>query len=241
MIRYATLTLLLFLLTPIAPAQIQNIFKRIGIGKSDKPGNDKVVAGLKEALQVGTDNTVKSTGRVDGYFRNELIKILMPQKLRAIEKGLRFMGQGDMVDELVLGMNRAAEKAAPFAKKIFVDAILAMSFGDARKILTGGDTAATEYFKEKTSDELGEAFRPVVEKSMSEVRVSQQYKELMGRADSIPFVKSQAFDLDQYVVDKALGGLFHVLGEEERKIRKNPAARVTSLLREVFGGSELKN
>ena len=236
--RYATLTLLVFLLTPMAPAQIQDIFKRIGIGKSDKLSDDKVVAGLKEALQVGTDNTIKSTGRVDGYFRNELIKILMPQKLRALEKGLRFMGQGDMVDELVLGMNRAAEKAAPFAKKIFVDAILEMSFSDARKILTGGDTAATEYFKEKTSDELGDAFKPVVEKSMSEVGVSQQYKELMGRADSIPFVKSQAFDLDQYVVDKALGGLFHVLGEEERKIRKNPAARVTSLLREVFGGSQ---
>jgi hypothetical protein len=132
-------------------------------------------------------------------------------------------------------MNRSAEKAAPAAKKIFLDAILAMSFEDARKILSGGDTAATEYFKDKTTDQLTAAFRPVVEKTMDENSVTQQYKALAGQARSIPFMKSPNLDITQYVVSKALDGLFYTLGQEEKKIRKDPVARTTSLLKEVFG------
>jgi hypothetical protein len=226
-----------FLFAAIAPtqAQIGEITKVLGLGKSNKLGDDKIIAGLKEALQVGTGNAVKSTGKVDGYFRDAVIKILMPEKLRAVEKGLRVLGEGPKVDEFILAMNRAAEKAAPFAKDIFVKAILEMSFEDARKILSGGDTAATEYFKAKTSDKLGAAFKPIVEKSMSEVGVTQQYEQLMGNARSIPFLNSQSLDINHYVVAKALDGLFYVLGQEERKIRTNPAARVTDLLKQVFG------
>ncbi|MFQ5792898.1 MAG: DUF4197 domain-containing protein, partial [Acidobacteriota bacterium] len=172
--------------------------------------------------------------RPGGYFRNQAIKILMPEQLQTLEQGLRVVGYGPQVDEFVLSMNRAAERAAPAAKRIFWDAIGEMTFDDARKILDGGDTAATDYFKAKTSDELAAAFRPVVDQTMNEVGVTRQYKELVGRYEAIPFVKRVTFDVDEYVVTKALDGLFYVVGEEERKIRTDPAARVTDLLKEVF-------
>jgi hypothetical protein len=195
----------------------------------------RIVSGLKEALQIGTQNTVNLTGKADGYFLNQAIKILMPEKLRTVETGLRAVGYGSQVDEFVRSMNRAAERAAPFARDIFSDAITAMSFDDARKILSGGDTAATQYFKDKTTDKLTAAFRPVVENAMNEVGVTRQYRELIGRAQAIPFMKTEGLDTDQYVVGKGLDGLFLVLGEEEKKIRTNPAARVTDLLKDVFG------
>jgi hypothetical protein len=132
-------------------------------------------------------------------------------------------------------MNRAAESSAPQAKQIFWDAIGEMSIEDGRKILSGNETAATDYFKGKTTNKLTAAFKPVVDKSMNEFVVTRQYKDLVGRYESIPFVKKETFDIDQYVVTKALDGLFHILGEEEKKIRTNPAARVTDLLKEVFG------
>jgi Protein of unknown function (DUF4197) len=194
----------------------------------------KIADGLKEALKVATEKTVSLTGKTDGYFANQAIKILMPDKLKSLESGLRAVGYGSQIDEFVLSMNRAAESAAPQAKQIFVDAIGKMSFDDARKILNGSNTAATDFFKSKTTPQLTTAFKPAVSKSMNEVGVTRQYKDLVGRFESIPFAKSQAFDLDGYVVDKGLAGLFHVLGEQEQQIRTNPTARVTDLLKEVF-------
>lgn len=219
-----------------AGAQWDKLLKGLGGQGSQGAGlsDARIGAGLKEALQVATEKTVSLTGKTDGYFANQAIKILMPERLRTFESGLRAVGYGGQIDELVLGMNRAAERAAPQAKQIFFDAIGEMSFDDARKLLNGGDTAATEYFKGKTTPRLTSAFRPVVEQSMSQVGVSRQYKELVGRFESIPFAKSQAFDLDGYVVEKGLGGLFTVLGEQEKQIRTNPTARATDLLREVF-------
>jgi hypothetical protein len=234
--RTLALAAVLALLAGPASAQWDKLLKglggqgSLGAGLSDA----KIGAGLKEALQVATEKTVSLTGKTDGYFANQAIKILMPEKLRSFESGLRAVGYGGQIDELVLGMNRAAERAAPQAKQIFFDAIGEMSFDDARKILNGGDTAATEYFKAKTTPRLTTAFRPVVEQSMSQVGVSRQYKELVGRFEAIPFAKSQAFDLDGYVVDKGLSGLFTVLGEQEKQIRTNPTARATELLQEVF-------
>jgi len=195
----------------------------------------KIASGLKEALQVGATNAVKLTGRTDGYFGNAAIKILLPKNLRTFEKGLRAMGYGPKVDDFVLSMNRAAEAAAPQAKKIFLDAVLAMSFEDARRILSGGDTAATDYFKSKTTAQLTTAFRPMVEKTMDQNNVTQQYKQVADQAKSIPFMKSQNLDITDYVVTQALNGLFYMLGQEEKKIRKNPAAQTTSLLKQVFG------
>lgn len=197
--------------------------------------DSKIVAGLKEALQIGAGNAVNLTGRLDGFFKNAAIKILLPKQLETVSKGLRAVGQGKMVDEFVLSMNRAAEKAAPQARKFFVDAIKEMTFDDARKILTGGDTAATEYFKEKTADKIATAFRPIIETAMNDVGATRQYKELTGRVRNLPFVRTESLDIDDYVVNKSLDGLFYMVGEEEKKIRKNPAARVTSILREVFG------
>ena len=225
-----------FVMAGPAGAQWDKLLKGLGGQGSAGTGlsDAKIGAGLKEALQVATEKTVSLTGKTDGYFANQAIKILMPEKLRTFETGLRAVGYGGQIDELVLGMNRAAERAAPQAKQIFFDAIGDMSFDDARKLLNGGDTAATEYFRGKTTPRLTTAFRPVVEQSMSQVGVSRQYKDLVGRFDSIPFAKSQAFDLDGYVVDRGLGGLFTVLGEQEKQIRTNPTARATDLLKEVF-------
>ena len=233
--RALIISVTIFLTVLPASAQIDRIFKGLGLGQQSEMSDAKIGSGLKEALKVGAENTVNLTGRTDGYFLNQAIKILMPEKLRNLEKGLRAVGYGPQVDEFVLSMNRAAEQAAPFAKQIFWDAIGEMTFEDARKILSGHETAATDYFKSKTTDKLTVAFRPVVDQSMNEVGVTRQYKELVGRFQAIPFVKSESFDIDHYVLTKALDGLFHVLGEEERKIRTNPAARVTDLLKEVFG------
>jgi len=231
----------IFILMSAWPASAQidrflkDLSKGLGIGKPADLSDEKVMAGLKEALHVGTENTVNLTGKMDGYFRNEAIKILIPEKLRTLEKGLRTVGYGSHVDEFVVAMNRAAERAAPRAKEIFWDAIKAMSFDDARKILAGNETAATDYFKGKTTDRLSAAFKPIIDNSMNEVGVTRQYKELLGRFQAIPFAKTESFDLDHYVTDKSLAGLFYVLGQEEKKIRTNPAARVTDLLKEVFG------
>jgi len=221
-----------------AGAQLDRLLKGLpslpqlpGVELSDA----KIVSGLKEALQVGTGNAVSLTGRTDGYFMNQAIKILMPEKLRTLEKGLRAVGYGPQVDDFVLSMNRAAERAAPAAKRIFLGAIGEMSFDDARKILQGSETAATDYFKTKTTDKLTTAFTPPVEQAMNEVGVTRQYKELVGLARAIPFFRTESFDLDRYVVGKALDGLFFVVADQERQIRTNPSARVTDLLKEVFG------
>ena len=215
------------------PVDITRFFR--GSSESRSLTNADIVAGLKEALEVGTTNTVDLTGKVDGYFGNAAIKILLPSEFQTVEQGLRLLGQGQRVDELVLAMNRAAEKAAPAAKEIFWSAINDMTFENARKILSGGDTAATDYFREKTSDALTAAFRPVVDTTMKEVGVVQQYKQLQNAYQSVPLASAlPSFDIEAYVVTKALDGLFTVLAEQERKIRTDPAAQVTSLLKKVF-------
>ncbi len=219
-----------------ASAQLDKLLKSLGGGEKGGGLSDvKIGSGLKEALKIGTENAVHLTGKKDGFFLNQAIKILMPEKLRTFEKGLRVVGYGPELDEFVLSMNRSAEKATPFAKQIFWDAIGEMTFDDVRKILSANDTAATDYFKGKTTSKLTDVFKPIVSGAMNEVGVTRQYKELVGRYESMPFVKKETFDLDQYVVTKALDGLFHLVGEEEAKIRKNPAARTTDLLKEVFG------
>jgi hypothetical protein len=201
------------------------------------PSDEKVAAGLKEALDIGTGNAVASTSRVDGFFKNEAIKIPLPGELQKIDKGLRAVGLGSEVDAFVLSMNRAAERAAPSAKSIFKDALKQMTFSDAKQILRGGDTAATDFFRAKTSDRLTASFLPIVSSSLTEVGATKRYKDLVGRYSGLPFMNRPSLDLDRHVTGKALDGLFHVLGEEEKKIRKDPAARVTKLLKEVFSRS----
>ena len=214
-----------------AVAQVDKLLQGLGGGTLS---DAKIGSGLKEALRVGTEATISLTGKTDGYFANQAIKILLPSQLQSADKGLRMVGYGPQLDEFVLSMNRAAEAAAPGAKKIFGDAIAAMSIQDVRKIWSGGDNAATQYFKSKTSNQLTAAFKPIVDKALNQVGVTRQYKELLGRAQSIPFMKTESLDIDRYVLTKSLDGLFLVLGEQEKQIRTNPAARTTDLLKEVF-------
>lgn len=198
-------------------------------------GNDKITAGLKEALQVGTTKAVTKTGKTDGFLKNAAIKILLPPKLQNAQKTLRFVGFGPQLDELEVGMNRAAEQATPQAKQIFLNALMQMSIDDARHILSGNDTAATDFFRNKSSAQLTTAFAPIVHQALQNVGVVRQYNQLRQNALAGPVLQKQNFDLDSYVVGKTLDGLFYMLGEEEKQIRKNPAAQTTALLREVFG------
>ncbi|MBI2999252.1 MAG: DUF4197 domain-containing protein [Deltaproteobacteria bacterium] len=237
MFRIIMLLGVLFASANPAWAQFDQMLKGLGgaMKGSDGLSDVKIGSGLQEALKVGTENAVLKTGQTDGFFGNKIIKILMPKTLQRIERPLRLVGYGPQIDEFVLSMNRAAEKAVPFAKEIFWDAIGQMTFDDARKILNGGDTAATDYFKAKTSNKLHAAFRPTVENVMNDVGVTRQYNDLMGRYKSVPFAQSITFDVNQYVTERATDGLFYVVGQEEKKIRTNPAARVTDLLKDVFG------
>jgi hypothetical protein len=234
-VRIVTAMIIVLLTALPVSAQFDQILKGLGIGQPRGLSDAKIGSGLKEALKIGTESAVKFTGKLDGYFMNQAIKILMPEKLQTMEKTLRAVGLGPQVDEFILSMNRAAERAAPAAKEIFWDAIGEMTFQDAKKILSGNETAATDYFKAKTTDKLTTAFRPIVGKATNEVGVTRQYKELVGGFQSIPFVKTETVDIDQYVTAKALDGLFYVVAQEEKKIRTDPAARVTDLLKEVFG------
>ena len=197
--------------------------------------SDQASGGLKEVLTRGVSSAVSSTGRPGGYFDNPAIKIMMPPKLQTVEKGLRGMGMGSKVDEFEKSMNTAAEQAAPAAKSILMDALKAMTFDDARQIVAGGNTAGTQYFKRTTSDKISSAFKPIVDQSMDKAGVTTKFQGLMGSAPSMPFVKTPTVDINAYVLEKAVDGLFVVMGQEETKIRTNPAAQVTPLLKSVFG------
>lgn len=199
------------------------------------PDDKTTASGLQQALDIGTKNAVKEISQVNGYFGNNAIKILLPDKIRKAGDLLSSAGYKKEVDDFVLSMNRAAEKAAPKAVSIFADAIKHMTFDDAQKILRGSNTAATDYFKEKTSATLFKEFKPTVTESMDKVGVAQSYKKMTAQYDNIPFMKKEDINLDDYVTNKALDGLFYMVGQEEQKIRTNPAAQVTDLLKKVFG------
>ena len=237
--RFIALTgLFVALMAPVAMAQdikgaVTGALKSAGGGSS--AGGGEVAAGLKEALAAGTGNAVQSLSKADGYFGDAAVKILMPGKMQQAAELLKKAGYQKEVDDFILSMNRAAEQAAPKAKPIFEDAVKNMSFEDAQKILNGGNTAATDYFKAKTSPQLTQAFKPVIADSMNQAGVTHSYKALTDRYTSmVPFGKMDSLDLDTYVTQKSLDGLFLKVGQEEAKIRTNPAARTTDLLKKVF-------
>lgn len=210
---------------------LKNIFSNSRQNISDE---NTIISALKEAVSIGTDNAVKYVSEQDGYFSNQAIKINIPENFKIITDGLSKIGYEKQVDDFILSMNRAAEKAAPVAKSIFVDAIKEITFEDAKNILNGGDTAATDYFKLKTSDNLYNAFKPIVSSKVNEVGATQYYKDLVSKFALLPFLKTETLDLDHHVTAKALDGLFYMIGEEEKKIRTDPKARVTELLKKVF-------
>jgi hypothetical protein len=231
----ALLTLLLLLPATEGRAGLFDDLMR-GLGMSGEPLTEETIdSGLREALTVATEKAVRQVSRRDGYFGNLDIRILFPERIRKVADMLSAVGYDEQVEAFVLSMNRAAERAAPEAASIFVDAIGRMSIMDARRILDGGDTAATDYFRKTTSGRLAEAFRPLVSESMDAVGVTRWYKELIERYNAIPFMETEGLDLDDYVTGEAMKGLFFMLAEEERRIRTDPAARVTELLRQVFG------
>jgi len=245
-LRATLLTLALAAAASPAVAQVDQLLDKLGVGAKlgidEKSATisglpqEKIADGLREALKVAADKSVDLTGRTDGYFGNPAIRIPMPPKLGEVEKGLRMVGYGPQADAFVLSMYRAAEQSAPAARQIIIDAVAGMSFEDARKILAGGNTAATDFFRARTTDRLTAAFTPIVKRQMDSVGVTRQFEALMTRFSAIPFMRSETIDLDAYVVGKALDGLFQVIGEQEKDIRAHPAARTTALLQEVFSG-----
>ncbi len=239
LIFIALIGLSVFYAVGVQAGLFDSIINKIMPSKSTGLDNEKVVAGLKEALNISTEKAVDYLSRPDGFLKNQAVKIMIPEKIRGIADTLRRFGMGGVVDSFEESMNHAAEKAVVKAVPIFKQAIKDMSFEDAMRILKGPDTAATEYFKAKTWDRLFETFRPIVSDSMNQVGVTRQYKALTEKAKMVSaFTKTENLDLDRYVTNESLKGLFYMIGEEEKKIRKDPAARVTTLLKEVFGSRE---
>lgn len=204
------------------------------LGKGGSLNTDDIAAGLKEALSIGAESAGKNLSSLNGYFGNAAIKILMPDEAKKAEEKLRAIGLGKQVDEAILSMNRAAEDAAKSAAPIFVNAIKQMSIQDAAGILKGGDFAATDYLKGKTTSALTESFRPVIEKSLAKVDATKYWNTVFTAYNKIALNKINP-DLSAYVTEKALSGIFFQVGQEEQKIRKDPLARTTELLKNVFG------
>lgn len=250
-------TFVLFAVAAVSFANAQGIFDKIkkattskdssknilsGLGKSSSSSlgkglsSDDIVNGLKQALSIGADSASKRLNKTDAFFANAAIKILMPPEAQKVEATLRKAGLGSLADKAILSMNRAAEDAAGGISTIFIDAVKQMTVTDGLKILQGGDFAATDYLKLNTTAALTAKMKPVIDASLKKVNATTYWKDAFTAYNKIPFTKSQVNpDLTAYVTDKAMTGIFYSIGQEEQKIRKDPAAQVTSLLKKVFG------
>ena len=214
---------------------LKNIEKQVGGNKTAGISNDEVIKGLKEALTIGTQNSSKLLHQTDGFLGNAAIKILMPEEGKKAESSLNKMGLGRVVDKLILSMNRAAEDAAGGITEIFWEAIKNMSLSDGMSILKGSDDAATQFLKKATSAQLTEKMRPVINNSLANVNATKYWDDFITAANIFKKAPTQT-NLADYVTEKALNGIFYTLAAEEKKIRKDPAARVTDILQKVFGG-----
>jgi len=208
----------------------RNILNSVGNGNLT---NAEVTQGLKEALRVGTDSSTYHLGLLNGFFKDDMIKILMPPEAQKVEKTLRDVGMGNVVDKAVLSMNRAAEDASKYVGNIFINSINQMTIQDAFGILRGGDRAATDYLKRSTSDQLTAAFKPIISKSLEFTNATKYWKDLFSVYNRFSNTPVNT-DLTAYVTQKTLDGLFYQISLEEQKIRKDPAARVTDILKKVF-------
>jgi hypothetical protein len=225
--------LVLLLLTSCETAQ--QVLNNLPASTSTTNTN-QIAAALKEALTIGTQNSANRLSSVNGFFANAALKILMPPEAQKVESTLRNLGLGSVVDKAILSMNRGAEEAAKSATPIFVNAIKQMSITDAIGILKGGDFAATNYFKSKTTTELTNAFRPAITEALKKVDATKYWADVFSTYNK--FSKTPVnTDLTAYVTEKAVAGIFQEVGLEEQKIRKDPAARVTDLLKTVFGST----
>jgi len=208
---------------PGAPAQLDRITSR------------EAASGLKAALERGSSVAVARLGRTDGFLGNPQVKIPLPESMQRAEKLMRRFGMGNQADELILTMNRAAEAAVPEAKQLFVDSVRKMSVQDAKGILQGGETAGTEYFRRSTEGQLRQRFLPIVQRATEKVGLVQQYNNYAEKGAALGLVDREDANLDHYVTQKALDGLFLVVAEEEQKIRKDPLGAGTAIIRKVFG------
>lgn len=197
--------------------------------------NAMLISALRQALEISSTKAIEQTGKHDGFLENEAIRILLPPRLQSIGKSMRLIGMGDQVDELEIGMNRAAEDATPQAKPIFFAALKNLVFKDPRLILTSGDAAATEYFRRSSSADLSAAFTPILHRYLERHAVIKQYKRVLN-SDPGGNAVANEFDLDKYVVDQTLEGIFSVMAAEESNIRNDPSAQNSDLLKQVFGG-----
>lgn len=197
--------------------------------------NSDAVSGLKDALTQGSAAAIGKLGVTDGFFGNDKVRIPLPDALRNIESALRLMGMQRQTDELVTAMNRAAEQAVPEAKALLVNAIKNMSVQDAKGILTGGDTAATEYFRTTTSGQLTEKFLPIVTEATSKVGLAEKYNQLAGQGAQLGLVDEKQAKIENYVTQKALDGLFLMIAEQEKAIRRDPVGTATGMAQKVFG------
>jgi len=209
--------------SPIALAQLDTISQR------------EAAAGLRAALEQGVQKAVATLGRADGFLANPKVKIPLPESAQRAEKLARRLGMGEKADELIVAMNRAAEAAVPEARKLLVDSVKKMTAKDAKSILRGGDTAGTEYFRRTSHGALHAKFLPIVKEATAKTGVARRYQDFAGGAAALGLLKSEHADLDEYVTQKALDGLYLMLGEEEKKIREDPAQAAKSVVRKVFG------
>lgn len=214
---------------------ISNTGKNIKGSKGGSLSESDIASGLKEALDIGTKNAVRYVSKTDGYLKNPKVKIPFPPEVTKVETAVRKVGMNKQADDFITSMNRAAEDAAKSAIPVFSDAIKTMSLSDAKSILNGNETAATNYFKGKTSTELAAKFKPIVTQSMEKVNVTKYWETISTGYNKLPMTQKVNPNLEQYVTDKAIEGLFKMIAEEEIKIRKDPAARVSDLLKSVFG------
>jgi len=201
----------------------------------DAVTNQEAASGLKAALEKGSSAAVDLLGKPDGFLANKDVKIPLPGSLKKYEKLMRRFGMGKYADELILTMNRAAEAAVPEAKKLFVDAVRKMSLQDAKGILTGGQTSGTDYFKRTTSAQLREKFLPIVKSATSQVQLAETYNQYAQKGAQFGLVSKENANLDDYVTQRALDGLFHMVAEEEKKIRQNPLQAGSDIIKKVFG------
>jgi hypothetical protein len=225
------------------PKKKTSIFDKVNtvITKTTSGGsslsNDDIIAGLKEALSVGASKSAGKLSTVDGFFKDAVVKVLMPPEAQKVEKTLRQIGAGKLVDDAILSLNRAAEDASKSAAPIFLDAIKKMTLQDGLSILKGTDTAATSYLKKATTSGLTTAFKPTIDSSLAKTNATKYWALVFDKYNQLPTTFNKVnTDLSAYVTQKALQGVFYYVAEEEKKIRKDPAARVSDILKKVFGG-----
>ncbi|MBS1752998.1 MAG: DUF4197 domain-containing protein [Ferruginibacter sp.] len=212
---------------------LDKVNKAVTPANDSKLSNEDIISGLKEALRVGTDSSAAKLSKQNGFFGDAAIKILMPEEAKKVESTLRSLGMGSLVDKAILSMNRAAEDAASGVGDIFWTAIKGMSIKDGLQILRGGDFAATDYLKSVTTAQLTEKFRPVIETALKKADATKYWKDIFSNYNRFS-TKQVNTDLTAYVTEKALSGLFYNIGLQEQKIRKDPAAQVTDILKKVF-------